>query len=1528
MDSSAVSWNGEKVVLRTDSQWQPWYAAIRRYAKSLKVWDYCNPEIPRMDHLEPPKEPDMPDPPQFEPGDATGVALRTLREEFKEEKAAWRDDMEIYKLSMTKQQKIEKGMQLIDQALIVSVDIKLQQLMDRLETPYERLRFLLKRFSHVQSRKMDVIMKWKREEVAGPKRGQSVLQWLEEWDLLREEVLSLGLESDNLHPYAFLESVKDIMPFWWEIRYQQIVLEDTARRTEDARRCGKNSNSRPAFATSTWQGYPEAKPTKSKKFVPFQDRQGCPCGGRGHTAVMCWTLNEAIRPNDWEPYRNRLDAIKAAFDKEPEWKTWIEAKISEMSKDETSKEKVVNHTTPRIAFATALSTIEAHHHDQWVLDSGASVHVCNDRSRFTKVRECISSLRTGDSQTPTIGVGTAVMDGVNPITGEMYEVALSNCLLAPTFHCNLVSLGRLEELGAWWDMRKGHIVRGGEPILKTYREGDIYLFTQPDAKDRGFSAEKIVDREVGYATRKSVKPQISAATAETWHRRLGHVYQGAIRHLPELVNGVEIKPGEEQPDGPDSKLCEMTMGYNQHSWITHFYVEGIRFHWCMTHINKNGCQDAIRSFIAFAIKWLQLPIKVWHSDNEKTVDDRIHKILDDMGFVHTFTVPYSPEMNGPGERSGGMLTLRARALIKEGKLPDKLWPEAIPTAVYLLNRTPTRLEDGKWIVPWEEARQFVDQAELPRTSLANIRLYGSLAYCRIPNLPRLDKMRSRAEVGYLVGYVASNIWRIWMPHRGQVRMVRDAVFDESRRFSAENLPDEPVKMPLPQDLQPTIIEDGKEVESILQGLIEHVGDIGSTNDALGLSPAAGGADDAQGPAKDMLDAPQPTDGDSSEPKEIQDLDYTNGREKDPYGHGSTSRTPPRSPGSVSAADQGVGMEEDGYGGDLTPETPVSLPEMRSQTQSDSDVAEDVVEDVDRAALDIGNIVEGPRMRRPRRDEDFAYRTTTSADDDTTSVTLQAFATGLFAPKPSHRQHRDDLPPPPERFRDVWKHPLSDGFSKAMRVELDALQAKETYQEVEMPKDRAIQVLPLMWVYAYKFDQDGFLVKCKARICVRGDLQSISAEEKRAATLAARTARTMFALCAAYDLDIRQRDAVNAFLNSKLRAQVYTKMPEGFDTQGRCWLLLRALYGLRIAPRLWQKDATRVLRDLGLEQVAEDPCVFVGEGIIVFFYVDDILIASHRMARERARLLEKELEKHWQLTDQGDAEWFLGIRILRNRAEQKLWLVQDSYLTSVAERYNLTGRAQVLTPGTVDKLEPFEGQATPQSIHNYQQKVGSVQYGTTITRPDAAKQASILAQFLQNPGPKHHTAIDRLICYLYTTRYWAIQYGPVEGDSEVVKISSDASYGDNGDRTSSAGYMCQIFSGPVDWKATRQRTVTTSTTEAELLGLSDAGKALQWWYRLFRRIGFEYPEKLTIECDNARTVDLINAEDTPFDTKLRHVDIHGHWLRQEVREGRIRIRWVPTGQMVADGLTKVLPRQKHEAFVKMLGLVDVEHLIVE
>jgi hypothetical protein len=95
---------------------------------------------------------------------------------------------------------------------------------------------------------------------------------------------------------------------------------------------------------------------------------------------------------------------------------------------------------------------------------------------------------------------------------------------------------------------------------------------------------------------------------------------------------------------------------------------------------------------------------------------------------------------------------------------------------------------------------------------------------------------------------------------------------------------------------------------------------------------------------------------------------------------------------------------------------------------------------------------------------------------------------------------------------------------------------------------------------------------------------------------------------------------------------------------------------------------------------------------------------------------------------------------------------------------------------------------------------------------------------------------------------------------------------------------KFFCGPVDWKA-RQTTLTTSTTEAELLALSHAGSAFIWWERFFDQLGFELNsnEPLTVLCDNSMTVDHIMVEKPKLNTKLQHVDIRHHWLRQYVHQ---------------------------------------------
>src|SRR5215469_878912 len=95
-------------------------------------------------------------------------------------------------------------------------------------------------------------------------------------------------------------------------------------------------------------------------------------------------------------------------------------------------------------------------------------------------------------------------------------------------------------------------------------------------------------------------------------------------------------------------------------------------------------------------------------------------------------------------------------------------------------------------------------------------------------------------------------------------------------------------------------------------------------------------------------------------------------------------------------------------------------------------------------------------------------------------------------------------------------------------------------------------------------------------------------------------------------------------------------------------------------------------------------------------------------------------------------------------------------------------------------------------------------------------------------------------------------------------------------------------------------------------------------RFFKAIGLCLDKDIEIWCDNQQTVGLLTKLDPKLKTKLRHVDVHHHWLRQEVQEGNIRISWRPTSEMPTDGMTKALPAPKHQEFVKILGMREILH----
>jgi hypothetical protein len=368
------------------------------------------------------------------------------------------------------------------------------------------------------------------------------------------------------------------------------------------------------------------------------------------------------------------------------------------------------------------------------------------------------------------------------------------------------------------------------------------------------------------------------------------------------------------------------------------------------------------------------------------------------------------------------------------------------------------------------------------------------------------------------------------------------------------------------------------------------------------------------------------------------------------------------------------------------------------------------------------------------------------------------------------------------------------------------------------------------------------------------------------------------------------------------------------------------------------------------------------GVVVFFYVDDIVFCYRKGDKEKAYEAIQQLKMEYQMNTLGELKWFLGIHVLRDRSRRLLWLTQEAYIEKIAKQYeiDLNGRLPD-TPMAESELLPTtyphsirptlkssdEGlsvrpsplpKVADYSTMLYQRKMGSMLYAATTTRPDIAFAVSRLARFNQDPSQEHHRAADRVIQYLYGTRSRAICYGGVNNGTNDMRddgrgrsgdearsfiCASDASFADNtADRKSSQGYIMTLFGGPIAWRANKQDTVTTSSTEAELLALSQTAKEAIFISRLFKAMTLKLNEPLIIDCDNTQTLRLIKEDTAKLITKLRHVDIHQHWLRQESAMKCVIFRWKATKEMLADGLTKALPKQRFRNFVDMIGMVDI------
>ena len=488
------------------------------------------------------------------------------------------------------------------------------------------------------------------------------------------------------------------------------------------------------------------------------------CGKRNHPHFRCWKRPD-IRCNKC----NQLGHI---------------AKICKNRKQPQTEAQVVDEQEEEQLFvATCFST--SNNSESWLIDSGCTHHMTYDEELFKELdRTTISKVRIGNGECITVkGKGTVAIEscsGTKIITDVLY---------VPDINQNLLSVGQLLE--------KGYKVIFEEKmcLIKDASGQDLFKVKM---KGKSFSLDLM--KEVQAAVSSSI------TAIELWHKRLGHFNHAALLYTRKhnLVEGLPSLEDHLSSCNACQYGKQFRLPFSQTSWrasqklqLIHtdlggpqpeLSLKGSRYYivfiddftrmcWIYFLRFKSEVAEVFWRFKAWIENQCGYKIQVVRSDNGKEyTSDQFDFFCQEAGIEHQLTAPYTPQQNGVSERKNRTIMEMARCMMHEKGLPKKFWAEAANTAVFLLNRLPTKAVQRKTpFEAWYGYKPFVH----------NFKVFGCICFTYVPKVKR-DKLDKKAEAGIFIGYsTTSKAYRVFQPQTGKILISRDVHFVEDKQWSWE-----------------------------------------------------------------------------------------------------------------------------------------------------------------------------------------------------------------------------------------------------------------------------------------------------------------------------------------------------------------------------------------------------------------------------------------------------------------------------------------------------------------------------------------------------------------------------------------------------------------------------------------------------------------------------------------------------------------------------------------------------------------------
>lgn len=557
-------------------------------------------------------------------------------------------------------------------------------------------------------------------------------------------------------------------------------------------------------------------------------------------------------------------------------------------------------------------------------------------------------------------------------------------------------------------------------------------------------------------------------------------------------------------------------------------------------------------------------------------------------------------------------------MLQGAGLDKRYWGEAVMTAIYLKNRSPTSALSG--LTPEEKWTGS-------KPNLSHLHVFGCIAYSLLPEQKRL-KLDAKSKMYIFIGYSeTSKGYRLSDPHNPKSVIVsRNVAFIENKFYSETSTNN--------NNYEDFIFYEMINCNNIESNVNSSQNEPSSNNNSLNSSNELNSSSDSQPSSSHTEEFSKNVTLDSS--KDVT-LAFSDADEH--YCTGSEDEA-----GACSSRIGGA-----------SPEC-VTSPHAAAPTGEATVPASTPVISTDRP-------VRSTRAKPPLRYRDYDL-----------DFSLMA---------------RDSIPSEPMSYEDAMSSPDCHEWKAAMQSEYDSLLANNVWRLVDRPPNE--NVVKCKWVFKQKHDASGKFDRYKARLVARGftQKQGIDYSDTFSPVVRHSTMRILFSLANELDLNIDHVDVTTAFLNGELQETIYMEQPPGFNNNddSKVCHLLKGIYGLKQASRIWNSKVHTLLSENGYVQNKSEPCVYSKrEGknlIIVALYVDDFYI-FYSKTNELLPLLES----NFSVKNLGSLVSCLGMNVYRDRVKQILKLDQSEYIKKLLNKYGMENCKPVSTPMILNcKLYP-------------------------------------------------------------------------------------------------------------------------------------------------------------------------------------------------------------------------------------------------